>query len=87
MDRREVINYLRQDNSSAIFRHLLLNPSQKLVVTLLIDDVMHKLTVRKMTELDAFIVWLEIPGEYWSVNYIDFDELFPDERLPNGPPG
>lgn len=87
MDRREVINYLRQDNSSAIFRHLLLNPRQQLIVTLLIDNVMAKMTVKKMTEFDAFIVWLDIPGEYWSVNYIDFEELFPDERLPNGPPG
>ena len=87
MDRNEIVDYLRQDNSSAIFRHLLFNPRQKLIATLLIDNVMAKLTVKKMAEFDAFVVCLDIPGEYWSVNYINFDELFPEERLPNGPPG
>lgn len=87
MNKSEIIEFLREDNSSAIFRHLLLNPEQKLMAVILIDGVMARLTVKKMAEYDAFTVCLYIPQEFWSVNYINFNELFPEERRPSGPPG
>lgn len=87
MDREEIINFLRTDNSSAVFEHLHLNPEAKLMMYLRIDGTLAFMTVKKTANYDTFTVILEIPREFWSIQYINWSELVNTGRRPNYPPG
>lgn len=86
MDRDEIIDFLKADNSREVFEHLHDDPTDKLMMYLRIDGSLAYMTVNKTAGKDTFTVILDIPRKFWSIHYIEWGELINRRSTANYPP-
>lgn len=82
MDRREIVEFLKFQTDHSTLRELLNDSDAMYEMVLLINGVVSSLRITGFVDLDDILIArLHIPGQYWAVHYIAFEELHSPNRL------